>query len=457
MTIAGQRTRCVCALRAAALLLIVIAANTRPALAQCGCATPCQSGCDAGESAGCDCAGTGDPCCDCLWDREHLFGDWLGTRSCLAEHGILVELPLTQFYQGVTSGGAERESKYGGKLDYLVTLQGAKLGLNEGFSTIIHAETRFGEDVNRAAGALAFPNANMLYPLPGEIETSVSGFLVMQALSEKIALAGGKLNGLDLFNMIYPNTGRGIDGFMNVSFLLPSTLFRTTGLSFNGAGVLAMKGPRIQSGFLVYDTQNSSTTVAPDLFDQGAVVLGYHRFFTEFCGLAGSHGFLANYSNRTYASTDPLDWANIPGEGLAAIRKTGSWSAAYFLDQLLWQDCCDQRRNLRLFSVWGFADENPNPYRWSGNIQLQGSGLIRGRESDTMGVGYFYNGLNSGFKTLVSAAPGLNIQDVQGFELYYNAAITPWFHLTGDLQVVENQNVADDTAVILGLRASIDL
>jgi len=73
-----------------------------------------------------------------------------------------------------------------------------------------------------------------------------------------------------------------------------------------------------------------------------------------------------------------------------------------------------------------------------------------------MGVGYFYDGLNSNFKQLVNAALP-DIQDVQGVELYYNAAITPWFHLTTDLQVVDNQNVVDDPAIILGLRAKVNL
>ena len=74
-----------------------------------------------------------------------------------------------------------------------------------------------------------------------------------------------------------------------------------------------------------------------------------------------------------------------------------------------------------------------------------------------MGVGYFYDELSSNFKQLVSTLPSVDLENVHGVELYYNAAVTPWFHLTGDLQVIDNQNVADDTAIILGLRAKIDL
>ena len=46
---------------------------------------------------------------------------------------------------------------------------------------------------------------------------------------------------------------------------------------------------------------------------------------------------------------------------------------------------------------------------------------------------------------------------IQGVELYYNAAITPWFHLTADLQIIDNENVVDDTAILFGLRGKIDL
>jgi hypothetical protein len=58
---------------------------------------------------------------------------------------------------------------------------------------------------------------------------------------------------------------------------------------------------------------------------------------------------------------------------------------------------------------------------------------------------------------LVNTLPTVDLENVQGVELYYNAEITPWFHLTGDLQIIDNENVGDDTAIILGLRAKMDL
>ncbi len=213
------------------------------------------------DSSGCDCRTDGcDSCChtsacdgcggfdvwgelcggDCRC-RERLFGDFCGYRSCYAEYGITADYRFTQFYQGVASGGRDQDFQYGGKFDSIYTLQGEKIGLNKGFMAMMHVESRYGQDANSESGSLAFPNANMLWPLPGEAETSISGLIMIQALSEKIALTAGKYNGMDLFNMLYPNQGRGIDGFMNLTFLLPPTLFRTTNLSFNGAGILGMR------------------------------------------------------------------------------------------------------------------------------------------------------------------------------------------------------------------------
>ena len=49
-----------------------------------------------------------------------------------------------------------------------------------------------------------------------------------------------------------------------------------------------------------------------------------------------------------------------------------------------------------------------------------------------------------------------DLRDLQGVELYYNAAVTTWFHLTGNLQVVQPAASGNDTAVVLGLRGKIN-
>jgi porin len=75
------------------------------------------------------------------------------------------------------------------------------------------------------------------------------------------------------------------------------------------------------------------------------------------------------------------------------------------------------------------------------------------RELDRMGVGYFFENLSGNFKNLVS--PVASLQDLHGVELYYNYAVTPWFRVTADLQVVDGVASRLDTAVIPGVRAQL--
>ncbi len=391
--------------------------------------------------------------CESLLTSPTLTGDWGGARTSLTESGIIYQGYLTQFYQGVARGGAEQQFKYGGKVDQFFTFQGEKLGLWKGLLIGMHAETRFGQDSNFDAVGLAPVNANMLWPSTGQT-TAISGFTVTQMLSEEWLVTAGKLNALDLFNSLYPQGGRGIDGFMNVSTLFPLSIARPLNLSVNGIGVTKLHEGQVQGSLSVVDPNNSSTTVGlGNLFESGAAIIAYWRHFTEFQGLPGSHAILGEYSSKSYTSVDREDFYFLPTVGIVAGKQSGTWSISYFGEQRLWQDGCNPKRNVGLFTSWGISDGNPNPIRWSGNVSLQGHGLIDSRPADTMGVAYFYTGLSSEFKDLVS--PVIHLQDVQGGELYYNMAVTPWFNLTPDLQIIQPSNAANDTAVVIGARAKL--
>ena len=46
-------------------------------------------------------------------------------------------------------------------------------------------------------------------------------------------------------------------------------------------------------------------------------------------------------------------------------------------------------------------------------------------------------------------------EDGTGVELFYNIAVTPWFQLTPDLQVIDGGIRRADTAVMVGLRGNM--
>ena len=50
-----------------------------------------------------------------FWTQEEMTGDWGGIRSRWKEKGVGLEFKLTQFFQGVASGGIRENSEYNGK------------------------------------------------------------------------------------------------------------------------------------------------------------------------------------------------------------------------------------------------------------------------------------------------------------------------------------------------------
>jgi porin len=142
-------------------------------------------GCTCGDSA---CSGHSDFC-----TRKTLTNGFWGGVPKLAEHGITYRASITQFYQGVASGGNEQRFRYGNKIDQYVTFDTAKLGLWEGGKLIMHGETQLGQNSISDAPALAPVNTVMLFPLP-EAVTAITHFQYEQELGQGFTATVGKFN-----------------------------------------------------------------------------------------------------------------------------------------------------------------------------------------------------------------------------------------------------------------------
>ena len=372
----------------------------------------------------------------------------------MQQRGITYAPGLTQFYQGVASGGNEQEFDYGGKVDQFLILDSTKLGLWDGMTMTMHVESRFGEDVNFDAVSLAPVNVNMLYPKFNEHDTAITGLVFAQSLDDEVQATFGKFNALDLFYTLYPETGRGINGFMNASMVIPVAVARVVPLSFMGAGAMRYEDKKPQSGVLVYDTQNCATTSGfDDMFDNGANILGFWRYFTDFGGLPGSQGVVGIWSTGEFVPFDPTGFVIIPGQGLVVNRQSGAFSVVYIAEQTLWMDGCNKSRNVTLLSQCGLADPETSPIGWSANVALQAQGFNSSRPHDSMGIGYFHTGISDDLKNLLS--PVFDLEDIDGVELYYNMAVMKGFQVTSDLQVIDPADRRDDTAIVIGLRGTL--
>ena len=122
----------------------------------------------------------------------------------------------------------------------------------------------------------------------------------------------------------------------------------------------------------------------------------------------------------------------------------------YRFDQVLYADAEDPKRNWTLNSDLGLTDGNPNPIRWFANLSLVGNSPIRGRENDTIGIGYYHLGVSN---LPILTIHGFGAED--GVELFYNAAVTPWFHVTPDLQILDPAQHHTATALLVGIRARL--
>ena len=120
----------------------------------------------------------------------------------------------------------------------------------------------------------------------------------------------------------------------------------------------------------------------------------------------------------------------------------------------MWQAHEDSSRKVEIFLGGTAGPDNPQfaQYNLFGNAQA--FGLIESRPNDQMGVSVWYNWLSDNFVDLVS--PVVELRDMYGVEFYYNFQVAGWAHLTGNLQLIENEFKGDDLAVVPGVRLVID-
>jgi len=401
---------------------------------------------DVGDDMCCSSAACG---CD-LWTRPQLTGDWLGYRTSLADRGITLDADVTQFYQGVASGGLEQQFKYGGHGDYVVKFDFDKLSGQEGLFLQLRAEHRFGQAINVESGGFAAPAVLANLPVLGTEELFLTNVLFTQALSEQFIVFFGKMDTLDGDMNAFAH-GRGKTQFFNTNFVFNPIAVQTIPYSTLGAGFSILRDLEPLFTFTVLNATDTSTTSGfEELFADGVALSAELRLPTCFFGLPGHQDFGAKWNSREYIALAQDPRIVLPGVPIAT--KDGSWALRWNFDQYLYVDPCDSTRGWGLFARAGISDANPNPLHWIVSCGVGGTSPMRGREADRFGIGWYYGARSSDLgKNFDFIAPN----DGTGMELFYNIAVTPWFQLTPDLQIIDGGIRIADTAVLFGLRGNL--
>jgi porin len=405
-----------------------------------------------------------------VWTRDKLTGDWGGLRTDLHDHGIDISLRLSQYGQGVASGGVDKNGEYGGTMDYRVHADLAKaVGLWEGLTIDLHARTRFGNDVGADAGGLVLPNTGLLMPLPGDYSDSdITGLLVNQTFPLYAGHEGlfslGKIDVLDAVTLFFPYVTYGQEGFWNVNALVSALPWfgAVRGLSLYG-GWLASINEEYQIGesaILVTGTENVTTSWSSlhDSFDDGVWIAAFHRFLYKLDGKPGYFMVFGGVSTRDQVSVESIDFVLIPGAGLTVTDdEKKPWNIALYLSQVFWQAEKDPNRKATILIGGTVGPDEPQFAQYNLFTALEAYGPMASRPHDRMGVAFWYNWLSDDFVDTLSDLPiPIRLRDTWGFELYYNIEINKWLHLTPDLQIVKNEFKGDNMAIIPGIRMVMD-
>jgi porin len=399
-----------------------------------------------------------------FWSRLKLTGDWGGARSALAERGMTIDIYNTNFYQGLTSGGRRQGFDFGGRVDYLFHGDGEKMGLWQGLFIDLHAETRYGRDINRNSGLIAPPNLAMNFPAAGSNITSITGLKLTQALSEQFAVYAGKLNTLDAFPLRFNPAGTTglpfLGGFQTSPLVFNPIAARTVPYSAAGAGFAILKDREPLFSMTVLDPEERATAGVENLFNRGVTLIPDLILQGKAFGRPAFLNIGGTYSTASYRTLDPTTYLDLfrAGQLGAALANGGptvrdSWSIYANGYQALWVDPCDEKRNWGLFAVGGISDGNPNPIHYNFSVGVGGRSMIPGRQLDTFGVGYYYLSLSDQLKRLTR--PILPLQDEYGVELFYNLAVTPWCRLTPNLTIARPAENRLDTSIMTGVRLQL--
>jgi len=414
----------------------------------------------AGQSDGCAAEPkmAASSCGEACLEGSCMSGDWLGLRRPLVEKGYTLDISSTNFHSVITSGGFDETSRYRGRIDMLLSIDGKRAGLWDGLTINLHGESIFGSSINRFSRTLLPVSVAQILPDGNRSVTALTNVTFTQALSESVLVQVGKINTLDGFIQPFTGGANGLDGFQNLAMGFNPVLVKAFPYSTFGAGMVVLdENQEALFSAYVYDANNTPTVSGFDsFFDDGVAVFASGTLPTNFLDKPGHQMVYGLYSNGTYSNLDPNPYFD-PSQSvvLATPDKNGSWLLAYAFDQTCYVSSDDPTRSWGVFGNIGIADDNPNPFNWAANIGVGGSNPLGNRPQDTIGVGYFYAGVSKPLKQL---APILvPLQDEKGVELFYNVAVSPKFHVTADVQIVDSALKRSDTLVIFGLRGKIDL
>jgi porin len=392
---------------------------------------------------------------------EGLTGDWGGLRTRWKDNGVAVDSAVTQFYQGVASGGTETGSEYNGTVQARLELDFGKLTGWEYWSAEVKAEARFGGPLLLGTGSINPVNTAAIIPAADGTEFIVSAvnltrlFPVNLKEGKLVALSLGRYNLVDLLDEDF-FAGGGTERFFNIAQIGPLTVLRQVPLITYAINLAYIRGGEPFITFSVMDPNDHSLDYTSELFTDGVTFSPGISFPAQYGGKSAKHSFGFAITTKEYTPFDAIRQIIIPGPPLIPIEpQGGSWSINYVFRQYIVER--GRRDGWGLFSQISFADRATSPITAFFDVGLGGNGLFAGRPRDEFGVSYAYTDLSEDLEDNLNLITlgGRPVRAEHQFEFFYNVHVFPWLQLTGDLQITRPTRSSADTAIVPGVRLRV--
>ncbi|WP_417686351.1 carbohydrate porin [Roseibium sp.] len=389
-----------------------------------------------------------------LLSRPSLLAGPGGPKEYLKDRGIGFDLRWTGFNQGVVKGDGDKSWRFGGKVDLLFLIDAHKLGLWEGLSVSFHQEWLHGHDANtQGEGAQIPSNTAFAFPSLGgyDYDTSIT---VTQAFGDNASLTLGKFNMLDAAARTPLLGGGGLDTFMNLGLAAPISGVTPAYLL---GGLFSYKTAPATFNLFIYDPRNAQDwDVIRNPFAEGFTTSLSATVPLTVAGRSGFHTFRGVYSTQ-----EGYDLRDIPQLGLPPElqdeprKKANPWYLSYAFQQYLFHDPDNPGKGWGVFGEVGLSNGNPNPAESHFFIGFGGDSFLPGRSEDRWGIAYFRYKVDSDLSQAARDDLGFDLTTESGIEAYYNLAVTPWFRVTGDIQLIDPFPANKERAIMAGMRTQI--
>jgi porin len=398
-----------------------------------------------------------------FWHRTQLSGDWGGARTDLARRGFFLDLYSTSAYQGVTSGGLNTGGAFVQNTQLAINLDTGRAGLWSGGLFHVTLESRFGSSPQSTFTVGSTVPQYYGLSLPGPLLTHdvlPTEYFLVQPLSKHFILVLGKITVLNLFDQtLFGDSYK----YYFVNFNFNKT---PQAPNFVNSTALAAVGVWSPTRWLtlvgnVLDPNSQANNLASHAFEK-VDIYAASIFSYKVGGLPGQSQVQSVWTNKP-----KIDLASPFGplssgatsqavgvlvgssstQGLPINFKSNSWAMIANFSQYVWAKehsvAIAQKsrsgqplRGIGVFGRVGYAPEETNPITRDASIALFAHGLSDRRQDDSVGAGFYYNGISRPLKDDLAQLTGgkAAVKNEKGTEIFYDFAITPAIRLIPSYQ-----------------------